>query len=72
MSLGDILLVVFIATIFSLGVYGGIRLFRWNKKDHERMVAKRKAIREENLKEENVWKRNDGETASDAGADGRR
>ena len=33
MSLGEYLIAIFIAIIFILGIYGGVKLLRWNLKD---------------------------------------
>ena len=67
MSLGDWILASFIGIIFCLGVYFGIRLFRWNKKDHEAMMA-RNEERKNQL--EDVREGSNGEAGSDAGPDG--
>lgn len=33
MSLGEIIIFVFVVLFFVGGIYGGIRLFRWNQRD---------------------------------------
>lgn len=45
MSIGDWVIAISIGIIFCLGVYGGIRLFRWNKRDHERMMARNEELK---------------------------
>jgi len=67
MSLGDWFVVIFVGLIFCLGILGGIKLFKWNMKDHEKMMDKNKALKNK----EDVRKRNDGETSGHAGPDGR-
>ncbi|MBL4704461.1 MAG: hypothetical protein JKY54_08060 [Flavobacteriales bacterium] len=46
MGLGEGILATIIGIVFFLGVYLGIKLFLKNKKDHDKMQAKNKAIRE--------------------------
>lgn len=33
MNLGEIIILIFVALFFAGGIYGGIRLFRWNQRD---------------------------------------
>jgi hypothetical protein len=33
MTLGEYLIVGFVVTLFILGIYGGIRLYKWNQND---------------------------------------
>ena len=68
MSGGDWFVVIFVGVIFCLGIYFGIKLFLWNKRDHEKMMQRNQDLKTK--KEEDVRERNDGETAGDAGPDG--
>lgn len=53
MTLGEIFITAFVGIIFTLGIYGGTRLYRWNMRDmkakEERNLAARKI---QNLKDE--------------------
>ncbi len=67
MSGGDWFVVLFVGIIFILGIYGGIKLFLWNKRDHEKMMARNEELKKP---EDDVRERHDAKTASNAGTDG--
>ncbi len=35
MNLGEIIIFILVTLFFAGGIYGGIRLFRWNQRDRE-------------------------------------
>lgn len=37
---GEIMILVFVSLIFGAGIYVGIRLYRWNAKDRDRLKKK--------------------------------
>lgn len=45
-TLGDIIILIFVGFLFFFGIWGGLRLFRWNMKDRaeieKRNVEKKK------------------------------
>lgn len=43
MSIGEILILIFVAIAFFFGIWGGIRLFKWNQKDRAMIEAKNKS-----------------------------
>ena len=43
MSIGEILILVFVAIAFTFGIWGGVRLFKWNQKDRAIIEAKNKS-----------------------------
>mgnify|MGYP001243774086 CR=1 FL=1 len=47
MSAGDWFVILFVAVIFCLGIYGGIKLFRWNMRDHNKMMDKNEELKQE-------------------------
>ena len=47
MSVGDWFVILFVAVIFCLGIYGGIKLFRWNMRDHNKMMDKNEELKQE-------------------------
>ena len=47
MTLGEIIIFVFIAIIFSVMIYVGLRLFKWNQKDMAAKKAKNESINKE-------------------------
>jgi hypothetical protein len=40
MTLGEILILVFVAIAFTFGIWGGIKLFKWNAKDRAELEEK--------------------------------
>jgi hypothetical protein len=40
MSLGELILAIIIITVFCLGIWGGIRLFRWNMRDRAELAKR--------------------------------
>ena len=42
MTLGEYLITGFVVILFILGIYGGIRLFKWNKNDMRKKLEKNK------------------------------
>lgn len=49
MSLGEVIIFIFVAFVFAGGIYGGLRLYRWNQRDRAAMHKKNKD--KENLSE---------------------
>lgn len=45
MSPGDFFITFFVAGIFGLGIYVGIKLYRWNMKDFKTRKERNKRIR---------------------------
>ncbi|MCB9196657.1 MAG: hypothetical protein H6600_04125 [Flavobacteriales bacterium] len=39
-TLGDILVLLFVGFLFTFGIYGGLRLYRWNMKDRAEIEKK--------------------------------
>jgi hypothetical protein len=37
MTLGELVIFVFVALVFAGGIYGGVRLFKWNQRDRDAM-----------------------------------
>jgi len=37
MTLGEVIIFVFVTLVFAGGIYGGIRLYKWNEKDRAAM-----------------------------------
>ena len=66
MSGGDWFVALFVGSIFFLGIYGGFKLFMWNKKNHESLMIKN----QESKNSADVRKRNDGETTGHARSNG--
>ena len=46
MTIGEIFIFLFVAVVFALGIYGGIKLFKINQKDRERLRQKNEAARQ--------------------------
>ena len=42
MTPGEYLITGFVITIFILGIYGGLRLYKWNKNDMLKKLEKKK------------------------------
>tara|TARA_B110000196_G_C20832449_1_gene514381 strand:+ start:109 stop:261 length:153 start_codon:yes stop_codon:yes gene_type:complete len=42
MTLGEYLITGFVVTLFILGIYAGIRLFKWNQNDMQKKLEKNK------------------------------
>tara|TARA_B110000495_G_C22769038_1_gene450115 strand:- start:354 stop:506 length:153 start_codon:yes stop_codon:yes gene_type:complete len=42
MTLGEYLITGFVVTLFILGIYVGIRLFKWNQNDMRKKLEKNK------------------------------
>ncbi len=40
MTLGELLILVFVAIAFTFGIWGGIKLFRWNARDRAALAEK--------------------------------
>ena len=47
MTIGDYFIFGFITIIFCLGIFVGIRLFRWNQKDMQRKKDKNIKLKED-------------------------
>lgn len=45
MTLGEIFITAFVFILFALGIYAGMRLYRWNKKDMREKAKKNEMIR---------------------------
>lgn len=37
MTLGEVIIFIFVTLVFAGGIYGGIRLYRWNERDRAEM-----------------------------------
>lgn len=37
MTLGELLIFIFVSLFFAGGIYGGLKLFKWNQRDREAM-----------------------------------
>lgn len=66
MNGGEWFVVLFVGSIFFLGIYGGFKLFMWNKKNHEALMSKN----QQSKISADVRKRNDGEDPGHAGSNG--
>lgn len=42
MNLGEIIILVFVILFFAAGIYGGIRLFKWNQRDRAEIEQRNK------------------------------
>jgi hypothetical protein len=42
MTIGEILILVFVALAFTFGIWGGLRLYKWNAKDRANLEEKNK------------------------------
>ena len=42
MTLGEVLILVFVAIAFTFGIWGGLRLYKWNAKDRANIEEKNK------------------------------
>jgi hypothetical protein len=47
-SLAEIIIAILVLTLFALGIYGGLKLFRWSQNDRAK-IAQRNADRKEEL-----------------------
>lgn len=40
MTLGEVLILVFVAIAFTFGIWGGLRLYKWNARDRAQLEEK--------------------------------
>lgn len=40
MSIAEIIIAVLVIIVFCLGIWGGLRLFRWNQRDREELAKR--------------------------------
>ena len=52
MTLGEIFIAAFVFILFGLGIFFGIKLFRWNQRDMREKAERNAMIREQNNLEE--------------------
>ena len=44
MSLAELILAIIIIIVFCLGIWGGLRLFRWNMRDREELAKRNEEL----------------------------